>query len=62
MQNMSDADREARIQELRRLVKQGEYQIDPQLMAARLVEEHRLERAANEENALSLAASAAPPK
>jgi hypothetical protein len=66
MQNMSDADREARIQELRKLVKQGEYQIDPQLTAMRLVNEHVTEPSTAEENTLSAAASApssaTPPK
>jgi hypothetical protein len=58
MQNMSDADREARIHELRKLVKQGEYQIDPQRTAARLVDEHVAEPSTTEENTLSVAASA----
>ncbi len=54
---MSDTDREARIQELRKLVKQGEYQIDPQRTAARLVDEHISEPSPAEENKLSIAAS-----
>lgn len=66
MENMSDADREARIQELRKLIEQGEYQIDSQLTAARLVDEHVSEPAKPEENTLSVAASvpssAAPSK
>ena len=57
MENMSDADREVRIQELRKLVKQGEYQIDPQRTAARVVDEHVSEPSMAEENTLSVAAS-----
>jgi len=66
MENLSDADREVRIQELRQLVKQGEYQIDPQKTAARLLDEHVSERAAPDEKILTVAASApsstVPPK
>jgi len=66
MENVSDANREARMQELRRLVQQGEYQIDPQQTAARLVDEHVSEPSATEENTLSVAMSApsstVPPK
>ena len=66
METLSDAHREARIQELRQLVKQGEYQIDPQLTAARLVDEHVSERSPTDENARSVAATApgstTPPK
>ena len=58
---MSDTEREARIQELRNLVKQGEYQIDPQQTAARLLDEHLTDRPAAEENSLSAAASAPNP-
>jgi hypothetical protein len=58
MENLSDANREARIEELRKLVKQGEYQIDPQLTAARLVDEHVSERSTTEENTRSVAATA----
>jgi hypothetical protein len=66
MENVSDAKREARIEELRKLVQQGEYQIDPQLTAARLVDEHVSERSATEENTRSVGATApsstTPPK
>jgi hypothetical protein len=66
MENVSDARREARIEELRKLVMQGEYQIDPQLTAARLVDEHVAERSTTEENTRSVAATApsstTPPK
>jgi hypothetical protein len=58
MENPSDTNREARIQELRKLVKQGEYQIDPQKTAARLLDEHVSERSVPEEKILSVAASA----
>ena len=34
---MPDDDREARLQELRRLVQAGEYQIDPQEVAASII-------------------------
>ena len=66
MENVSDANRETRIEELRKLVKQGEYQIDPQLTAARLVDEHISERSTTDENTRSVAATApsspTPPK
>jgi hypothetical protein len=58
---MSDAIREARIRELRNLIKQGEYRIDAQQTAARLLDEHLAGRATSEENALSAAASAPSP-
>jgi hypothetical protein len=57
MENVSDAKRQARIEELRKLVKQGGYQIDPQLTAARLVDEHVSERSTTEENTRSVAAT-----
>jgi hypothetical protein len=58
---VSDADRELRIQELRNLVKQGEYQIDPQQTAARLLAEHLADGSIPKENTLSIAASAPNP-
>ena len=58
MENLSAANREARIQELRTLVEQGEYQIDAQKTAARLLDEHVSERSVPEEKILSVAASA----
>jgi anti-sigma28 factor (negative regulator of flagellin synthesis) len=36
---MSDTDRDAHILELRRLVQSGEYQIDPQKVAASIIRE-----------------------
>jgi hypothetical protein len=60
-ENVSDANREVRIQELRNLVKQGEYQIDPQQIAARLLAEHLVDTSTAKENTLSVAASAPNP-
>jgi anti-sigma-28 factor FlgM len=66
MENVSDAKREAFIQELRNLIKQGEYQIDAKLTAARLVDEHVSAEPLIEEKTLRAAASAPsstiPPK
>ncbi len=43
---MSDPDREARLIELRRLVQSGEYQIDPQEVAASIIRESEKPEAA----------------
>jgi hypothetical protein len=58
---MSDANREARILELRHLVEQGEYQINSEQIAARLLDEHLTVRPTTGQNALGAAASAPSP-
>jgi hypothetical protein len=46
---MADTDREARILELRRQIESGEYQIDNQRLAARLIDEHLSDRDVSED-------------